>query len=185
VQWVRFVRKADDVQPARLRAVPGGDVAFDADGFKQVLSHWVTGVTIVTARDGDRIHGMTVSAFTEVSLDPPLVLICADKASNTHPVIAAGKVFAVNVLCSDQVELSNKFASKKTEATRFDGLAYTTGETGAPLIDDVVANLDCRLVAAHDHGDHIVYVGEVVDVRYHDREPLIYRGGSYGEFSKS
>jgi len=160
-------------------------VAIDAEGFKQVLSHWVTGVTIVTTRDGDRIHGMTVSAFTEVSLDPPLVLVCADKRSNTHSVIAAGRVFAVNVLARDQSELSNLFASKKLESTRFDELAYATGTTGAPLLDGVVANLDCRLVAAHDHGDHVVYVGEVVDVRYHEREPLIYRAGSYGVFSKA
>jgi len=159
-------------------------VAIDADAFKQVLSHWVTGVTIVTARDGDRIHGMTVSAFSEVSLEPPLVLVCADKGSNTHPVIAAGRVFAVNVLASDQTELSNRFASKKTETTRFDGLAYATGETGAPLLDGVVANLDCRLVAAHDHGDHVVYVGEVVDLRFHDGEPLLYHSGSYGVFAK-
>jgi flavin reductase (DIM6/NTAB) family NADH-FMN oxidoreductase RutF len=160
-------------------------VAIDAEGFKQVLSHWITGVTIVTACDGDRIHGMTVSAFTEVSLDPPLVLVCADKGSNTHPLIAAGKVFAVNVLASDQVDLSNRFASKKFEDSRFDEVAYATGETGAPLLDGVVENLDCRLVAAHDHGDHVVYVGEVVDARYHEREPLLYHAGSYGVFSKA
>jgi flavin reductase (DIM6/NTAB) family NADH-FMN oxidoreductase RutF len=168
-----------------MRRFEEGAVAVDADGFKQVLSRWVTGVTIVTARDGDHIHGMTVSAFTEVSLDPPLVLVCADKGSNTHPVIAAGKVFAVNILASDQAELSNRFASKKEEASRFDGLAYEVGETGAPLIDGVVANLDCRLVAAHDHGDHVVYVGEVVDMRHHDREPLLYYSGSYGAFAKA
>jgi flavin reductase (DIM6/NTAB) family NADH-FMN oxidoreductase RutF len=162
-----------------------GGVAIDADGFKQVLSHWVTGVTIVTTRDGDRIHGMTVSAFTEVSLDPPLLLVCADKGSNTHPVIATGKCFAVNVLASDQAELSNRFASKKLESSRFDEVAYESGETGAPLLGGVVANLDCRLVAAHDHGDHMVYVGEVVDARYHEREPLLYHAGSYGVFSKA
>ena len=135
--------------------------------------------------DGDRIHGMTVSAFTEVSLDPPLVLVCADKGSNTHPMIAAGRVFAVNVLASDQTDLSNRFASKKSEDSRFDEVAYATGDTGAPLLDGVVANVDCRLVAAHDHGDHVVYVGEVVDVRYHEREPLLYHAGSYGVFSKA
>lgn len=160
-------------------------MAIDGEGFKQVLSHWVTGVTIVTARDGDRVHGMTVSAFTEVSLDPPLVLVCADKGSNTNSMIAAGRVFAVNVLASDQAELSNRFASKQNEDSRFEEVDYATGETGAPLLDGVVANLDCRLEAAHDHGDHVVYVGEVVDVRYHEREPLLYHAGAYGVFSKS
>ena len=100
-------------------------------------------------------------------------------------MIAAGRVFAVNVLASDQTDLSNRFASKKSEDSRFDEVAYATGETGAPLLDGVVANLDCRLVAAHDHGDHVVYVGEVVDVRYHEREPLLYHAGSYGVFSKA
>lgn len=159
-------------------------MAVEAERFKQALSHWVTGVTIVTARAEDRIHGMTVSAFTEVSLDPPLVLVCADVRSNTHTVIAAGEVFAVNVLAPDQAPLSNRFASKKDEDERFEGLDYEIGETGAPLIANCVANLDCRLVAAHPHGDHVIYVGEVVEVRLRDREPLLYHAGAYGTFSK-
>jgi 3-hydroxy-9,10-secoandrosta-1,3,5(10)-triene-9,17-dione monooxygenase reductase component len=155
----------------------------DSDQFKRVLSHWVTGVTIVTARDGDRVHGMTVSAFTEVSLTPPLVLVCADKASNTHPVIAAGQVFAVNILAEDQAALSNRFASKQAEAERFVGLATDVGATGAPLLAGTVASLDCRVVAAHEHGDHMVYVGEVVEARLNDKQPLLYHSGCYGSFT--
>lgn len=154
----------------------------DTDRFKQVLARWATGVTIVTSRDGDSVHGMTVSAFTEVSLSPPLVLVCADKQSSTNQVIAAGKMFAVNILAHDQSELSNKFASKKHEKVRFVDLDYRSGETGAPLIAGTAGHLDCRLVAAHDHGDHIVYVGEVVDAQCRDVEPLLYHGGSYGSF---
>jgi len=156
----------------------------ESDQFKQVLAQWATGVTIVTARDGDHIHGMTVSAFTEVSLEPPLVLICADKQSDTHPVIAAGKSFAVNILGRDQAPLSTRFASKKDEAKRVVGVEYDTGETGAPLLAHCVANLDCRVVAAHEHGDHVVYVGEVVLLRRSlAAEPLVYHSGTYGEFS--
>jgi len=155
----------------------------DRDRLKQVLRHWVTGVTIVTARHGDQVHGMTVSAFTEVSLAPPLVLVCADKASNTHAVIAAGKVFAVNILADDQAALSNTFASKAAEAERFVGLATEVGATGAPLIPGTVASLDCRVVAAHEHGDHVVYVGEVVEARLGDKEPLLYHSGRYGSFA--
>ncbi len=125
---------------------------------------------------------MTVSAFTEVSLDPPLVLVCADKGSNTHPLIAEGKVFAVNILARDQDALSNRFASKKDEDKRFEGLDYDTGATGAPLIADTVASLDCRVVDAHDAGDHVIYIGEVQDLRVSDSEPLLYLRGAYGAF---
>jgi flavin reductase (DIM6/NTAB) family NADH-FMN oxidoreductase RutF len=158
-------------------------VVISVDDLKAALSRWATGVTIVTARAGERVHGMTVSAFTEVSLDPPLVLFCADKSSNTLPLIEEGRVFAVNVLARDQEALSNKFASKKQEWQRFDGLAYDEGETGAPLLRGTVANLDCRVVHAHDHGDHVVCVGEVQEIRTSDRKPLLYFGGSYGDFS--
>jgi len=157
-------------------------VSISLDDYKLVLGSFGTGVTIVTSRAGDRIHGMTVSAFTEVSLDPPLVLICADKTSNTHPVITAGKVFAVNILARDQEDLSNRFASKKDEDKRFDGLDYEVGETGAPLIAGTVACLDCRVVESHDMGDHVIYIGEVQALRVSDREPLLYLRGSYGGF---
>ncbi len=149
------------------------------DDFKKALSCWATGVTIVTARAGDRIHGMTVSAFTEVSLAPPLVLVCADKTSNTHPLIAEGGVFAVNVLSRDQTALANRFASKKDEHRRFIGLEYESGKTGAPLLAGTAATLDCTLVDAHDAGDHVIYVGRVEWVRNSEREPLIYTGSAF------
>ena len=158
-------------------------MAVSPDDLKKVLSCRASGVSIVTSRDGDKIHGMTVSAFTEVSLDPPLVLVCADKGSNTHPVIEAGRVFAVNVLAADQQDLSNKFASKKDEHRRFEGLDYDTGDTGAPLIAGTVANFDCRVVAAHDAGDHVIYVGHVEGARRSDKEPLVYYGSAYRQLS--
>lgn len=150
-----------------------------AEDFKQGLGRWATGVTIVTARDGERVHGMTVSAFTEVSLDPPLVLVCAELGSNTLPLIRDGGVFAVNILARDQEALSTRFASKRGEWQRFDGLETDVGRTGSPLLRGVVANLDCRVVAAHEHGDHVVYVGQVEEVRHFDREPLLYFRGAY------
>ena len=158
-------------------------MAITPDDFKAALGRWATGVTIVTVRAGGRLHGMTVSAFSEVSLDPPLVLVCADKSSNTLPLIEEGRVFAVNVLARDQEALSNRFASKKHEWQRFDGLEYDEGPTGAPLLRGTVANLDCRVVQAHAHGDHVIFVGEVVDVRVGDGKPLLYFGGGYGDFS--
>ncbi len=154
------------------------------DDFRDVCARWATGVTVVTARSGDRIHGMTVSAFSEVSMEPPLVLVCADRKANTRPVIEEGGVFAVNILARDQEELSNRFASKRDEWRRFEGLDFDAGVTGAPLLAGTVASLDCRVVAAHEHGDHVIYVGQVAEVRVAEREPLLYCQRGYGSFDK-
>ncbi len=158
-------------------------MALDRDAFKQVMGRWTTGVTIVTARAGDAIHGMTVSAFTEVSLEPPLVLVCADKSSNTHPLIAEGGVFAVNILARNQAALSDKFASKQDEHLRFEGVDWTMAETGSPILPDTVAALDCRVHAAHESGDHVIYLGEVLWTRCDpDKSVLLYNSGTYGDF---
>jgi flavin reductase (DIM6/NTAB) family NADH-FMN oxidoreductase RutF len=149
------------------------------DAFKRALREWASGVTIVTSRCGDVVHGMTVSAFASVSLDPPLVLVCADKTSNTFGVIARGGVFAAHVLASEQQALSNRFASKVDEDRRFEGLEWRAGVTGAPILPGAVAVLDCRVVGAHDAGDHVIYVGRVEDVQLGEGEPLVYHRGAY------
>jgi flavin reductase (DIM6/NTAB) family NADH-FMN oxidoreductase RutF len=160
-------------------------LAISAELFKRACRRWTTGVTIVTARSGDRIHGMTVTAFTEVSLSPPLVLVCADLSSNTHPLIAEGGVFAVNVLACGQEALSNRFASKQDEWRRFEGLALETGSTGAPILAGTAVALDCRVVATHAAGDHVIYVGEVEWARVDEtRPPLLYESGAYGRFER-
>ena len=110
--------------------------------------------------------------------------MCADKGTNTLPFIDAGKAFGVNVLARDQGAISNKFASKKDEWKRFEGLEHEAGTTGAPLLTGAVSNFDCKLVARHEHGDHIVLVGEVVELRTFDRPPLLFYCGGYGEFTK-
>ncbi len=151
----------------------------DRESFKQALSRWASGVTIVTSRAGDRIHGMTVSAFASVSLEPPLVLVCADKGSITHSVIAESHRFAANVLAADQGALSNRFADKRDEHRRFEGIEWKPGATGCPLLPGAVAHVDCRVTSAHDAGDHIIYVGTVEQVATTDDEPLLYFRGHY------
>jgi flavin reductase (DIM6/NTAB) family NADH-FMN oxidoreductase RutF len=160
-------------------------VTVTQDQYRECLGRWASGVTIVTARSGDTIHGMTVSDFSGVSLDPPLVAVCADKSSNTLGVIRGGGCFAVNVLAAGQEALSNKFASKKDEFKRFESLETEDGPTGAPLLAGCVSNIDCKVVAEHDAGDHIIFVGEVQHMASRDIEPLLYFGGSYGRFSKA
>jgi len=175
---------------ARIRAIdcrdapPGGSqsVTIDFEQFRSAMSRWATGVTIVTARAGERIHGMTVSDFAGVSADPPLVLVCADKSSNTLDVIREGGCFAVNVLAADQDALSNRFASKKEEHRRFEGLDCAEGPTGAPLVPGALVSLDCTVVDAHDAGDHVIFVGRIEHVVERDGEPLVYFGGGYGGF---
>lgn len=154
-------------------------MGISADEFRTALRRWASGVTIVTARVGDRIHGMTVSAFSAVSLDPALVLVCGDKAANTTPLIAEGGVFAANVLAASQAALSNKFASKKDEWRRFDGLEWGTLATGAPILPGVLAALDCRLVATHDAGDHLIFVGSVEAIVASEQPPLVYFEAAY------
>jgi flavin reductase (DIM6/NTAB) family NADH-FMN oxidoreductase RutF len=154
-------------------------VPISADDFKAGMALRAGGVAIVTAAAGDRVHGMTVTDFSGVSVDPPLVLVCADKASNTLPLIREGGCFAINLLAEGQDGLSNKFASKKQEWERFDGLDCTTGKTGAPLIPGAYASFDCELEAEHDAGDHVIVVGRVVHLERHEARPLLYYAGHY------
>lgn len=153
------------------------------DEFKAGLSRRAGGVAIVTARSGETIHGMTVTDYNGVSADPPLALVCADKSSNTLGVIREGGCFAINLLSVAQVELSNRFASKKHEWERFEGLDCATGVTGAPLIPDAVASLDCVVEAEHEAGDHVIFVGRIEHLVTRDLEPLIYLSGRYGSLA--
>lgn len=157
-------------------------MAIDADEFRAAMGSWPSGVTIVTSRAGEQIHGMTVSDFSGVSLDPPLALVCAAKSSVTTGLIEEGRCFGVNVLRLDQSALSNKFASKKDEFKRFEGVETFEATTGAPLIRDALANFDCRVVAIHDAGDHVLCVGEIEQMQIHEGDPLIFFRGGYGRF---
>jgi len=165
---------------AGARSSVGQRVSVDRQLFKSALRQWASGVTIVTTRAGERIFGMTASAFSSVSLDPPLVLVCIEKTAHTLPWIVESGVFAVNVLADDQHELSNRFATAGNESVRFDGLDCRSGPTGAPWLPNTIAVLDCRVAAAHDAGDHWIYVGEVQAAEVAaGREPLLYYDASY------
>ncbi|MCP4007354.1 MAG: flavin reductase family protein [bacterium] len=154
-------------------------MSIDPEVFRQTLASFASGVTVVTSQlDGER-HGMTVSAFASVSLDPPLVLICADKGSRTHAMIRDSKVFQVSVLAANQDGVSNLFASKSKEASRFEGLDCPPGATGCPRIPDALAYLDCRVERAVEAGDHIVYIGLVEAAEISESDPLVYFRGAY------
>jgi flavin reductase (DIM6/NTAB) family NADH-FMN oxidoreductase RutF len=109
-------------------------------------------------------------------MDPPLALVCVAKTLPAHTIISAERAFAVNILGAHQLEVALRFAGLKPELPdRFEGLAWTAGVTGAPLLDGSIASLDCRLHASHPGGDHTIFVGEVVGATMgNDREPLLY-----------
>jgi len=155
-------------------------LAVERQLFKTVLRRWASGVAIVTTRAGDHVAGMTATSFTSVSLEPPLVLVCADKKALTLPILQQAGAFAVNLLADDQHDLSARFALSGNEALRFDGLACRRGPTGSPWLPDTLAVLDCRTVATHDAGDHVILIGEVEAAEWNDaRTPLLYYDATY------
>jgi flavin reductase (DIM6/NTAB) family NADH-FMN oxidoreductase RutF len=141
-------------------------------------------VTVVTTRGDEHAndYGMTATAFSSVSLDPPLVLVCVKSESIGAEVIRTNRVFAVNILGVRQEALSNLFASKDRPRGReaFAEIPHREIATGAPVIDQVAAFLDCRLVQTYEGGDHLMFIGEVdalgVDAEV---EPLLFHGGRY------
>lgn len=146
--------------------------------FRHVLSHFASGVTVVTTTDADaQPAGLTASAFTSVSLDPPLVLVCVDHKSQTYPALLERGRFAVNILCADQTDLSKRFAS--TRLDKFTDVRYRTSELGLPLIDDALAYLECTTVNTHVEGDHTIFVGLVERSGTGSGEPLLYFRGQY------
>ena len=144
---------------------------------------WPSGVTVVTMSDDSVRHGMTASAFTSVSIDPPLVLVVVDRRWRSHGHIESAKAFCVNILAEDQVRLADRFAGRQGEMPdRFFDLQVTTAPTGSPVIDSALAHLDCTLDAAHNAGDHSIFVGRVVDAAVHrpfGTRPLLYHAQRY------
>ena len=155
----------------------------DPDTFRAVLGRFASGVTVVTARDADGVdHGMTVSAFCSASLVPPLVLVCVEQGASTLPVLMAGTHFAVNILAQGQEALSRRFAWQ--DVNRFDGVGYTRGATGSALLDETLAWLECRIVARHPAGDHVIVVGEVEAAEARTERPLLYYRGGYAQLER-
>lgn len=160
----------------------------DPEAFRQALGRFPTGVTIVTSRNGDEVHGTTMNAFCSVSLDPPLILVSVEKSADSHGVIGAGGVFAVNILKADQSDLSTTLSRKGEPfldaAHRLEGIPYTTKVTGSPILPNTQAYLDCVLTQAIDAGDHTIYIGRIEDAGWDDSvQPLVYYRGQYGGFT--
>jgi flavin reductase (DIM6/NTAB) family NADH-FMN oxidoreductase RutF len=149
---------------------------------RQVMSRFVTGVTVIAARDPDTgvPGGLTANSVCSVSLDPPLVLVCVSERCKTHDVIKKARSFSVNVLGESQGEISRLFSQRGTP-TKFDGVPYRMGAAGSPILTDALAWLDCRVWATYAGGDHTIFVGEVMEAGTVDDgpPPLVFYQGEY------
>ena len=147
---------------------------------RHVLGHLPTGVTVLTGRGPDGPAGMAANSVTSVSLDPPLILVCPAKVSETWPVLRAAGRFCVNVLAEHHEEISRRFARKGVD--RFEGLGVHDRAAG-PALDDAVAWIDCTVRDEHDAGDHSIVVADVLGMdAVEERVPLVFLRGRYGTF---
>jgi 3-hydroxy-9,10-secoandrosta-1,3,5(10)-triene-9,17-dione monooxygenase reductase component len=156
---------------------------FDSAAYRQVLGHFPTGVTVVTAVNGaGEPAGLAVGSFSSVSLDPPLVAFFPGKSSSSWPRIEAAGSFCVNILAEDQEGVCRRFASKDDD--KFVGLGWSAAATGSPVLDGVLAWIDCDIESVTEAGDHYCVIGRVRDLRVeHDGGPLVFFRGGYGRYA--
>ncbi|MGI8510092.1 MAG: flavin reductase family protein [Gemmatimonadaceae bacterium] len=158
-------------------------MSLDPDAFRAVLGRFATGVTIVTATDAQGVdHGMTVSAFSSLSLNPPRVLICIEHSASMHALLMETSHFAINILSDAQEETARRFA--ETGAQRFTGVGFTRGDRNLPILSDVLAYVECRRVAVHEGGDHTIIVGETETATVRDGKPLLYYRGGFAQLER-
>jgi flavin reductase (DIM6/NTAB) family NADH-FMN oxidoreductase RutF len=152
-----------------------------ADQFRQVMRRWASTVNIVTTRHEDFDYGLTVTAFSSLAAMPPLVFVSINTHTRTHPLIERSGIFCVNFLSPTMKHISDRFAGRLPDEERFAGLAHRVAITGAPVLNDAIAFLDCKVVQAFAAGDHTIFVGEVLsgDVQHPEQTPLLYFNGKY------
>ena len=151
--------------------------------FRSVLGRFASGVTVVTARDtAGEDHGMTVSAFCSLSLDPLFALICVERTAVLHGVLADATQFAVNILDAEQESISRRFSEQIED--RFDGIGYTRGLTGCAVLEGILGYLECDIAARYPGGDHTIYVGEVIAASANPGSPLLYYRGGYAQLER-
>ena len=150
----------------------------DARELRNVMGHFATGVTIITTRDVDgKPFGLTANAFTSLSLDPPLILICVDNKVDCYACFEQSKVFVVNFLKEGQDELSTRFATKGIE--KFAGVPTRLGQLGVPILEGTLGYIECKLIRGYEGGDHTIYVGEVQHAAASGDRPLLFFKGKY------
>jgi flavin reductase (DIM6/NTAB) family NADH-FMN oxidoreductase RutF len=145
---------------------------------RRVMGHFATGVTVITTINKDgQLFGLTANAFTSVSLEPPLLLISVDKKAESYPAFEESRVFTVNILAENQEALSRRFAV--SGGNKFEGVAYHVGANRAPILEGVLAFIECTLWAGYEGGDHTIYLGEIQQAEIHEERPLLFFRGGY------
>ncbi len=146
--------------------------------FRRVCGRFATGVTVVATTSPEGLpRGLTVNSFSSVSLDPPMVLVCIDSRNQLLPRLLDGTPFAINVLSTGQAELSRRFAGMVED--RFEGVAWSPGSQGAPILADALAWFECTLARAIECGDHTVLIAAVRTLQLSSGEPLLFYDGGY------
>jgi flavin reductase (DIM6/NTAB) family NADH-FMN oxidoreductase RutF len=150
----------------------------EEETFRKTCSRFATGIAIATVADGTgQPFGITVNSFTSVSCTPPLVLVCVDYRSSILPHFRNTAFFGINVLDEHQRDLSIRFSQQ--ELDRFENIGWRRGHSGAPMLDGVLAEMECRVTQTVEAGDHAIFIGEVIGARLREGLPLLYFNSSY------
>ena len=172
---IEFIHMSSDGFPVRPAPV-------SSDEFRHACGRFATGITIATVLDSAGLpHGLTVSSFTSVSLDPPLVSICLGHAVTIIDLFRASEYFGINILAEDQEHLSARFARKGED--RFQGVPWASGQTGAPLLTGALAAIECQVEQRVPAGDHDIFIGRMLAARVEESAPLLHFRGQYRKLS--
>lgn len=157
-------------------------MALDSKEQRRILGKFATGVTVASTKIGDETWGMTANAVTSLSLDPPLIILCIQKDSQSLDKFKEAGCYALNILAADQQEISDRFAFKGPKD--FSDLDTTTAETGAPILSGSLGWIDCKLKEILPGGDHDIFIGEIVAAAAPEEgQPLLYFSGKYAQLS--
>ncbi|WP_296942321.1 flavin reductase family protein [uncultured Massilia sp.] len=152
---------------------------FDSAHFRQALSQFATGVTVITTRLADgSFRGLTASSFNSVSLEPPLVLWSLSNAANSLPIFSGNSHYVINVLSAGQEDLARRFSRRGEDP--FAGTGYTLSRTGQPILEGAAAWFECHNRSRYPEGDHVIFVGEVEDCAADPQAALLFHGGRFG-----
>lgn len=159
-------------------------MAVSQEAFKKALQLWTSGVAVVTSKSEQwGVRGMTVTAFSSVSVEPPLILVCLNKSADTGENIDENQRFAVNILTEDQAEVSNNFSGGSSQEDRFAKTRWSAGKTGVPILDDSMMSLECKVMEKVSAGTHWIIIGEIEETYCRTGEPLLYFRSNYRQLS--